>query len=433
MAARRRAAAFGDPARGPRVSPTALPQSPSHLPQDTPIRITSFIHPVRTFLPCSGVGRHMNQILLRLAARADVDLRLLFSRQWLAADGRLPANCPLRDLPATTFPWPENLTERAWKLCGRPRMDAYLDLPIDWMYAPMDTRFPTAARVRKAITLHDVHPFEDLPWRPRREQSWQRWKWGRWVRRTIAECDAVFTVSEFSKRRIVELLGADGRKIHVVGNGVDECFFAAGSLPPEALPRPVPEPYLAMIGGLRTAKGGVQLLAVARELRARGSDLRIVVAGPNDPALAEQAARCGNVHLLGMVADDVLPGLLKHSVALLFLSLYEGFGIPALEAMAVGTPAIVADRASLPEVVGTAGIVVDPDDTEAIATHSLRLLDDAPYRNRVIAHGRSHVALMTWDRCAESVFAVLRPASARGDSPTVTTTPHKAAGPLTGA
>lgn len=407
MAARWRSSAALDGARHAGLSPARSPRAvtPRH---EQPIRITSFIHPVRTFLPCSGVGRHMNQILLRLAARPDVDLRLLYSREWLAADGRLPANCPLRDLPSTTFPWPENLTERAWKLCGWPRMDTYLDPSIDWMYSPMETLLPTTAKVRKAITLHDVHPFEELPWRSRREQSWQRWKWGRWVRRAIDECDIVFTVSAFSKRRIVELLDADGSRIHVVGNGVDECFFAAGSMSPETLPRPVSPPYLAMIGGLRMAKGGVQLLAVARELLARGSDLQLVVAGPNEPALVEQAGRCGNVHLLGMVADDVLPGLLKHSVALLFLSLYEGFGIPALEAMAVGTPAIVADRASLPEVVGPAGLVVDPDDTGSIADLCTSLQADRSLRDSIITRGHAHAASHTWDACAGLVCDALQ-------------------------
>jgi glycosyltransferase involved in cell wall biosynthesis len=353
----------------------------------------------------------MNQILLQLAARADVDLRLLFSAQWLGEDRRLPANCPLRDLPATTFPWPENLTERAWKLCGWPRMDAYLDPATDWMYSPMDTLFPTGAKVRKAITLHDVHPFEDLPWRPRRVRAWQRWKWGRWVRRAIDDCAIVFTVSEFSKNRIVHLLGADAAKIHVVGNGIDDCFFEAGRTPAGDFPRALPQPYVLMIGGLRIPKGGVQLLKVARELGARRSDVHVVIVGPNDPVLAEQAKACSNVHLLGMVPDEELPPLLKHSLALLFLSLYEGYGIPPLEAMAVGTPAIVADRASLPEVVGEAGIVVDPEDTQGIAGLVQCLQKDMAYRDSVIRDGSKHAQGMTWDVCANRVYDTLARAS----------------------
>jgi glycosyltransferase involved in cell wall biosynthesis len=115
-----------------------------------------------------------------------------------------------------------------------------------------------------------------------------------------------------------------------------------------------------------------------------------------------------NVRLLGMVADDQLPGLLKHSLALLFLSLYEGFGIPALEAMATGTPAIVADRASLPEVVGGAGIVVDPNQSAPITEMCEALLANPALRAECAARGRVHVNEFTWDRCADRVLTALR-------------------------
>jgi glycosyltransferase involved in cell wall biosynthesis len=372
------------------------------------MRITSFIHPVRTFLPCSGVGRHMNHVLLQLHGKQDVALRLLFARQWLTESGRLPVNCPLCELPFDTFPWPENLTERGWKLTGYPYMDSFVSPETDWIYCPMDTLFPTRRKIPTAITLHDIHPFEpELPWRSSRDHAWQRWKWGRWVGRAIAMCTVVFTVSEFSKRRMVELLNAPESKIVVVGNGVDNAFFAAADASGSDFRRIVPQPYLLTIGGLRAPKGGRQLLDVAHELARRASDIQLVVAGPNDPGLEREALTMPNVHLLGMVADDQLPGLLKQSLALLFLSLYEGFGIPPLEAMAVGTPAIVSNRASLPEVVGDAGIVVDPDEPAAIADICTSLCANESLRTAYVTKGRSHAAQRTWDRTADIVFTAL--------------------------
>jgi glycosyltransferase involved in cell wall biosynthesis len=351
----------------------------------------------------------MNQVLLNLHRKDDVSLRLLFSRQWLANDGRLPPNCPLRQLPFDTFPWPENPTERCWKLTGHPRMDAFVDPGTDWIYCPMDTLFPTRRRIPTAITLHDIHPFEPrLPWRSARDHAWQRWKWGRWVGRAFALCAVVFTVSEFSKRRMVELLNAPESKIAVVGNGVDDAFFEAGQASPELFPRMMPQPYLLTIGGLRAPKGGRHLLDVAQQLARRSSDIHLVVAGPNDAGLEREARSMPNVHLLGTVADDQLPGLLKNSLALLFLSLYEGFGIPALEAMATGTPAIVADRASLPEVVGDAGIVVDPNQPAPIAEMCEALLANPAFRAECAARGRVHVKEFTWDRCADRVLTTLR-------------------------
>lgn len=351
----------------------------------------------------------MNQVLLRLQHDATTDVRLLFSRQWLGADGRLPENCPLRNLPFSTFPWPENPTERLWKMFGRPRMDAYVAPGTDWVYCPMETYLPMRSRIPTAITLHDIHPFEpDLPWRTRRLQAWSRWKWSRWVNRAFRDCAVVFTVSEFSKRRMVELLGAPDSKIVVVGNGVDEAFFKAGDAVVAEFPRIMPQPYVITVGGLRVAKGGRHLLDVARRLVERGSDIQVVVAGPDDPALAAEARALPNVHLLGTVPDAHLPGLLKHALAMVFLSLYEGYGIPPLEAMAVGTPAIVSNVASLPEVVGDAGFVVSPGDSDAIAELCTSLLENPSRHADRVRAGRAHAATKTWDACARKVLDTLR-------------------------
>ncbi len=373
------------------------------------MRLTSFIHPVRTFLPCSGVGRHINQVLLHVHRDPGINLRLLFARQWLGADGRLPENCPLRDIPFDTFPWPENLTERSWKLWGRPRMDAYVAPGTHWIYCPMETYFPTRSRIPTAITLHDVLAFEPhVPWRPGALHAWQRWKWSCWVTRAFRDCEVVFTVSEFSKRRMVELLNAPECKITVVGNGIEPAFFAAGAASPDEFRRLMPEPYVVTVGGLRVAKGGYHLLELARTLAGRGSDIKIVVAGPNDPALAAMAGTLPNVRLLGMVPDSQLPGLLKHALALVFLSLYEGYGIPAIEAMAVGIPVIVSNAASLPEVVGKAGIVVVPSEAGTIADICTTLLEDPSRRADWIVAGRAHAASKTWDVCAQKVLQALR-------------------------
>jgi glycosyltransferase involved in cell wall biosynthesis len=132
-----------------------------------------------------------------------------------------------------------------------------------------------------------------------------------------------------------------------------------------------------------------------------------VIAGPNDADLADAAQPHPNLHLLGMVSDAHLPALLRQSLALVFLSLYEGFGIPPLEAMATGTPAIVANRASLPEVVGPAGIIVEPTDSVAIADHCHRLLTDTAHREQMQQKSRSHAAGYRWEKCTDTILQTL--------------------------
>ncbi len=371
------------------------------------MNVTSYFHPIRTYLPCTGVGRHINQILLGLTKEQSIQLELFFSQQWLQDDGKLDPRCPLRDLPKRTFPSLENPTERTWKLFGYPNIDRYISDDTDWVYAPVETYLPIS-KCPVGITIHDIQAFETtLPWSNTWRNRWFRYKWGRWVRRALADCRVVFTVSEFSKRRMIDLLGADSKKLVVVGNGVDQSFFDIASVNPVDLERPVEQPYILVIGGLRYKKGGEHILSVARSLHQRKSDLQIVVAGELEADYTEAIQAHPNITLLGMVPDEELPRLVRSATSLLFLSPYEGFGIPALEAMAAGIPAVVANRASLPEVVGDAGIIVDPDQASYITDILVNLETDSHLRQDYGARGQKHAAQYTWSTCVDRVIAAL--------------------------
>lgn len=372
------------------------------------MNIVSYIHPIRTYLPCTGVGRHINHILLGLAAQEGVNLELFFSQQWLIADNKLDSRCPLRELPKRTFPTPENTTERKWKLWGRPLMDKYIPDDADWLYAPMETYIPVS-KCPVAVTIHDIQAFEpDLPWSRTWQHRWFRYKWGRWVRRALSECRIVFTVSEFSKQRMVDLLGANPQKIVVVGNGVEQSFFDIASVNPAQLQRPVEASYVFIIGGLRQKKGASYVLKLAGVLHQCKSDLHIVVAGESEAEYIEAVKTRSNVTLLGMVADEELPRLLRGASSLLFLSPYEGFGIPALEAMAAGIPAVVSNCASLPEVVGNAGIVVNPETTDEIVDILINLQKNSSFRQEYVQRGQIHAAKYTWSQCVEQVTSSLK-------------------------
>lgn len=369
--------------------------------------LLSFVHPIRTYQPCSGVGRHANNVLLRLAQREGTRQELFFAEEWLEQDGKLSRKTPLRQLPTRTFPTSENLTERCWKILGRPRMDRWIPDGTDLIYAPVETYLPVED-TPVAITIHDIQAFEtELPWSGTWAHRWFRWKWSTWVYDALDDCAVVFTVSEFSKSRMVELLGADPDDIAVVGNGVDARFFETAEQPRDELDRPCEAPYLFTIGGLREKKGADAMLAVARELEQQGSEVQIVVAGPNGDAYEAEAAELDNVHLLGWVEDEDVPRLMRASLALLFLSPYEGFGLPAAEAMAAGTPAIVADRASLPEVTGGAGVIVDPEKTTNVVGKVSRLAENEALRQKVIRRGKKRAQKYTWKKCVDRVICNL--------------------------
>ena len=367
------------------------------------MNITSYIHPIRTYLPCTGAGRHINNILLGLASQENINLELLCSRQWLQANGKLDLRCPLGDIPLKTFPLPENFTERLWKLTQFPKMDRYLSEKTDWLFTPMETYIPVS-RCPVAVTIHDIQAFEtDLPWSNTREHRWFRYKWSQWIYRAFANYRVIFTVSEFSKRRMVELLGADANKIVVVGNGVEQSFYDIASIDLLKLEKPVNNPYTFVIGGLRLKKGADFVLNVAKGLLDTNSDIQIVVAGDSEPEYIAAAKDLPNLTLLGIVPDNDLPRLMRCASSLLFLSHYEGFGIPAIEAMVVGTPTVVSNRASLPEVVGTAGIVVEPEDTSAIVDILIQHEENSQLRQDYSQRGKEHAKQYTWSRCVDIV------------------------------
>lgn len=374
----------------------------------TSMIITAYIHPTRTYLPCTGAGRFINNLILGLTREKEVDLELFFSEQWLGDEQKLDARSPLRGIPNRTFPAPENRTERSWKFIGRPKMDQYLPDNIDWLFTPMETYIPVT-KCPVAITIFDIQAFEpDLPWSRSWQHRWFAYKWGRWVRRALRDFRVIFTISEFSRQRMVELLGGNPDKIVVAGVGVEQPFFDIAAIDPTHLPRPVEQPYTLLIGGLRYKKGGNYVLAVAQELLQHQARLQIVVAGDSEPDFVEAAEDYPNVTLLGMVADEALPGILRAASSLLFLSPYEGFGIPAAEAMAASVPAVVSNRASLPEVVGQAGIIVEPEGAAGIADILLNLERDSHLRANYIQRGQVQAAQYTWSRSVDRVLTTLK-------------------------
>ena len=367
------------------------------------LNVTSYIHPIRTYLPCTGAGRHINNILLGLASQESINLELLCSKQWLQPDGRLDLRSPLRDIPLKTFPFPENFTERLWKLAQFPKMDCYLSEHTDWVFTPMETYIPVS-RCPVAVTIYDIQAFEtNLPWSNTRQHRWFRYKWSQWIYKALANYRLIITISEFSKNRMVELLGADPNKIVVVGCGVEQPLYDVSSVDPIQLESPVDDPYALVIGGLRLKKGGSFILNVAKDLLTNNSNLKIVVAGDSEPEYIAAAKELPNIKLLGLVPDNDLPRLLRCASSLLFLSHYEGFGIPAIESMAVGTPVIVSNRGSLPEVVGTAGIVVEPEDTSVIVDKLIQLNENSDLREDYSQRGKEHAQQYTWSRCVDLV------------------------------
>lgn len=367
------------------------------------MRITAYIHPLRTAIAPTGVGKHMIHMVLELARMKDVDLRLLTSSKDLK-DGRIDARSPLAHLPTMGHPLSRAAMEAIWLIARRPRADRWASNP-DWIYCPAEAYFP--ARCRTAATIHCVNWFDpEVPWysdqatRKLRRRMRPRWK------AIVDRSDLVLTVSEFLKKRITELFGTDPARLAVVGNGVEEEFFAAGKSPQPA--SVAEDPYIMVVGGLTQRKGANFVFPVAAELARLEPKIQIRVAGASEPNFVEQSRAHRNIVHIGYQGVDTLPGLMRRSIAVMFLSRYETFGIPAAEAMAAGTPAVVSSFAALPEIVGDGGLIADVQRPDLIAEAILRLRDDSDYRDSLINRGQVRAERYHWSVAAGRLISALK-------------------------
>jgi glycosyltransferase involved in cell wall biosynthesis len=206
----------------------------------------------------------------------------------------------------------------------------------------------------------------------------------------------VITVSEFSRRELADAFGLSPESVEVIPAGVDERFSPDLDAGPMRTAYGLAAPYALVVGTVSARKNLAALDLATRALKQRGAELVLVGSDRGYLRGAEAPMR-----RLGYVADDHLPALYAGALALVLPSTYEGFGLPCLEAMAAGTPVVAADRAALPETVGDAGLLVDPDDRDELASAVLAAAFDTQVRGPLIEAGRRRASLYGWSRTAE--------------------------------
>jgi glycosyltransferase involved in cell wall biosynthesis len=269
----------------------------------------------------------------------------------------------------------------------------------DLMWSP-HYNVPLRWRRRLLVTVHDVAHLA-LP-------EFRRSLAKRCYARTMFEvvrrrADLTVFVSEFSRGEFARRVGPMRRSAAVVPNGVALAWFQSDGAPP-----PRPGPYIIYVGNVKPHKNLVRLLEAFEALRGEvPHDLLIVGQADGfitpDPVVKERAARMGGrVVLTGRVDQSKVRSLVRHADALVLPSLYEGFGLTALEAMAAGCPVVAARAAALPEVCGDAVQYCDPLDVGDIAAAIRRVLSDEPLRRGLIDRGRARARRYDWDRSASA-------------------------------
>lgn len=270
---------------------------------------------------------------------------------------------------------------------------------------------PGAVGVPRVVTIHDIQPLE-LP----RNFPWLR---VRYLRRAIPAAldrtEAVLVPSSFVRDSLVRVLGVDPARVEVVPWSAPEPVAGSESAAASALADlGVAAPFALLPAITYPHKGHVTAVRALHRLASRHPDLWLVLAGGDGPAEQDVADAITDLGLTdrvvrtGHLPTPAMVGLIAAADVLLFPSSYEGFGIPPLEAMAVGTPVIASAAASLPEVVGDGGILVAPGDDAQLAIEIHRILDEPEHRDTLVARGHRQAATFSPERTAEALVRAYR-------------------------
>jgi glycosyltransferase involved in cell wall biosynthesis len=263
---------------------------------------------------------------------------------------------------------------------------------------------------RQVLTVHDVSSLDHPEWFERKFALW----YATMLPRLIRKVRAVITVSQFSKDRIVQLTGVKPERVSVIFNGVDQRFHPAdpGTIAKVKADFELDSPYVLFVGSLEPRKNLQMLLEAWRIGSFEGNNLVVVGASGHLFAEIQLGSVPKGVRFLGRVDDEALPALYSGAAGFVYPSIYEGFGLPPLEAMACGCPVAVSDIPAHREVCGETAMYFDPFIPEDLSSklEALLRLDDAS-RNSCVEQGLNRAAGYTWQSAASDTWRILQGAT----------------------
>jgi alpha-1,3-rhamnosyl/mannosyltransferase len=349
-----------------------------------------------------GIGTYLRGVLPRLATDPALEVLALVPPEAAPPDGVSVRTA--RSYAPPRFAQREHDLRLSFDLARIARSDA-----IDVVLSPADDP-PRRCRVPWVQMLHDVIPLAvDDPTFASEAARWRR------IGPRIRSAAAVCVNSQCTARDATRLLGIDSQRIHVAPLGVDAVFH------PPSLREPTTPPHILYVGEYGPHKGFAEAFAAIGRIADAGLPHELHMVGRLAPwhettvrSLLAHAPHPERIVLRGYVDD--LPGAYGRADALIVTSRYEGFGLPALEAMACGTPVVAFDNSALTEVVGAGGVLVPDGDVDALARSVQLLLTDDHEHDETSERGLAHAREFTWERCAAVHVDALLAAAGRDSS-----------------
>ena len=356
--------------------------------------------------PLTGIGNYIVELGAALAATGTVDAYSFYRYRWRhEAPNPPPEQFPLTSAVVQQIkpwlPFRGALRVAAQQMgFSRGLREHRIDLYHEQNYVPLRYDVPTVITIHDLSWLHypETHPADRVRWLMRG------------MPRAVERARAILVDSHFVRAEVIERLGVAPEKVFTAHLGVSKVYRqrteaeTACTLQPMGLRH---GNYLLTVGTIEPRKNVAHVLeAFAQIPSAIRERFPLVVAGARGWRSSDIMGRLrrladnGQIRFLGHVGRSALPNLYAGAASFVFPSLYEGFGLPPLEAMACGVPVIASNRASLPEIMGGAGQTIEPDDPGSTAEQIQCLLDDPATRAAMGQRGVERAAGFTWDACA---------------------------------
>ena len=378
------------------------------------------VNAVPLLSPRTGVHQYLYNLMKHVETIVEIDPCYFYGSSWSRALRQAQIQQPqgqvqpllrvgqIKEVVRSLVPWPHTVSrffrQRAFSWKKRGQFDVYHEPN----FFPFQFDGPTA------ITVHDLSFIRFPEAHPRKRATFMT----RLLPWSLTRADAILVDSSFVKREIVDVYGVTPEKINVAYLGVSGLF------------RPMSEVetrqsctkqglshgrYLLAVGTIEPRKNLTQVLRAYQDLPRRIQEqYPLVIVGMKGwlyASIEQEMApliRRGCVQLLGYVSDEELPQIYAGSAALLYTSVYEGFGLPPLEGMASGVPVITSNQSSIPEVVGDAAIMVDPHDVKALKEAVMLVIEDVENTKRLRELGIERAKGFTWEQCAKETVAVYK-------------------------
>ena len=342
----------------------------------------------------AGVSRYTKQLLIALADRNDDNKYLIFGVDTLPSELRERACIENAECYPSVS---SGLRAQIWEQVTLPRALRRHDVDLCHSTAGIS---PVLADIPTVITVHDISPIT--------HPEWFSWRYATLYRvltpLALRSADHIVTISDFSKSEISTTYPWTNGSVSTVYNGLTPIPKHST----ESVADVNEESYLLFVGSLNPRKNVTRLLdAYAQYWEQTGDPLPLVIAGSQrDVFAAVDRPPINDVHTLGFVSDKKRNWLYHNATALLYPSLYEGFGLPIIEAMDCGTPVLTSDRGAMAEIADDASVLIDPTDVDAIASGIKQITINNSLRRNLVESGRDRVKDFTWASTAEETISV---------------------------